>query len=724
MRPTTITGGHSTAVRTSFSLAIGWALAALASVNLGALAQGPDGPPPGPDGPGGPPAAFGGPGGPGMGGPRFGGPMQEEVKVVKRFDKDGDGRLNLAERQTARESLSKERPSGGMMGGPRFGPRGGNTEPVVAGAKLAAADVKNYPEAAAYDPSVLRTVFLKFEEPNWEETLAAFKNTDVEVPAQMIIDGKTYADVGVHFRGMSSYGMVSEGRKRSLNLALDFVHKDQNFGGYRTLNLLNAHEDPSFLRAVLYLQAARDYLPSPKANLVRVVINGESWGIYTSVQQFNKDFTKEAFGSTKGNRWKVTGNPGGGGSLAYLGDDVASYRRLYEIKTKDDPKSWAGLIQLCKVLNETPATQLETALTPLLDVDGALRFLALENTLINNDGYWIRASDYSLYQDEKGVFHVLIHDANEAFARPGGPGFGGGPGGRGGFGPGMFLAPQWLSQGDKDGDKKLSRTELSSLAGSWFDSLSEGKSEPLNQERFAANLGTVLPPPQGFGPAPGGGRGAPGPGPGPGMFIGGGLFTALDANKDGTLSREEMKEMFAKWADTWDASKSGTVNEDQIREGLNQTLASGFGGGRQRRQGGPPGFGGGASIKGVELDPLFAANDATKPLISKLLAVPAWRAKYLGYVRDIAEKWLDWQRVGPIAQKYHDLIAADVQADTHKLDSTEAFEKSLSDSGATEAGAGAGGGFPGREAIGLKVFAEQRRTYLLNLPGVKDAVLP
>lgn len=657
-----------------------------------------------------------------MGGPRFGGPMQQEVKVLKRFDMDGDGRLNLAERQTAREALAKERPAGGMMG-PRFGPRGGNTEAVAPGPKLSATDVQRYPDAAPYDPSVLRTVFLQFEEPNWEETLAAFKDTDVEVPAQVTIDGKSYPDVGVHFRGMSSYGMVSEGHKRSLNLSLDFVHKDQNFGGYRTLNLLNAHEDPSFLRAVLYLQAARDYLPSPKANLVRVVINGESWGIYTSVQQFNKDFTKEAFGSSKGSRWKVTGNPGGGGSLAYLGDDVASYRRLYEIKTKDDPKAWAELIRLCKVLSETPADQLEAALQPILDVDGVLRFLALENALINNDGYWIRASDYSLYQDEKGLFHVIIHDVNEAFARPGGPGFGGG---RGGFGPGMFLAPQWLSQGDKDGDRKLSKAELAAVADHWFDKLSEGKSEPLNQERFSANLATVLPPPQGFGP-PDGGRG----GPGPAAFIGASLFTAFDADKDGALARDEMKATFAKWADAWDPNKSGAITEDQIREGLNQTLAGGFGGGRQRREGGrpggPPGFGGGgggASVKGVELDPLFAANDANKPLISKLLAVPAWRAKYLAYVRDIAEKWLDWQRVGPVAQKYHDLIAADVRTDTRKLDSTEAFERSLTDSGASQSAPTAGGGFPGREAIGLKAFVDQRRAYLLSLPGVKNAVLP
>jgi hypothetical protein len=77
----------------------------------------------------------------------------------------------------------------------------------------------------------------------------------------------------------------------------------------------------------------------------------------------------------------------------------------------------------------------------MLYVDSALWFLALDNALVNGDGYWIRASDYSLFEDEKGVFHLIPQDMNETFTPASGPGFGGGPGGRGpggrgGRGPG------------------------------------------------------------------------------------------------------------------------------------------------------------------------------------------------------------------------------------------------------------------------------------------------
>ncbi len=123
----------------------------------------------------------------------------------------------------------------------------------------------------------------------------------------------------------------------------------------------------------------------------------------------------------------MPGSPRGRGGLEYLGDDVAAYKSVYEIKTDDDAESWTAFINLCKVLNTTPADKLEAALEPMLDIDGALRFLALDVALVNSDGYWTRASDYNIYLDPRGKFHILPLDFNEGFGgESGGPGFGGG----------------------------------------------------------------------------------------------------------------------------------------------------------------------------------------------------------------------------------------------------------------------------------------------------------
>jgi hypothetical protein len=651
--------------------------------------------------------------------------MQQEIKLVKQFDQDGDKRLNAGERKAAREFLRKERPGRGPGGpGQRLGgPRGGRDDGPTPqpGPRVSPADVPSFADAPLYAPNVLRTFFLEFVEADWEKELEDFHGTDVEVPARLTVDGKTYSDVGVHFRGASSYMMVGTGRKRSLNLSLDFVYKDQSLLGYRTINLLNSHEDPTFLRTVLYYDIAREYIPAPKANFVRLVINGESWGVYVNVQQFNKDFVKEWFGTTKGARWKVPGSPAGGGNLAYLGEDVAQYKRIYEIKTKDEPKSWADLIQLCKVLNQTPADKLEAALAPLFDVDGALKFLALENALINNDGYWVRSSDYDLCQDQQGRFHIIPYDANETFSLPGGPGFSGGPGGPGGFGPAMMLGARMLWAADRNGDEKLTKEEFTALADAWFDKLDPNKTGKLNEAQFTAKLSDVLFPPQRLSSPEGGppGRGQRPGSLGPAMFIGPGLFQAVDANKDAALTRTEFKETFGKWFAEWDSGKTGGLTEEKLRIGLNAVLPQpSFGGpGGPVGRGGPRGRGpgGGRQVNGVELDPLVAANDLSKPLISELLAVPALRARYLGYVRDIAEKWLDWSKLGPLATRYQALIADAVKADSRKLSSFDAFQRGVADDAQ---GQGARG--PQRE-ISLRSFAEQRRAYLLNHPEIRKA---
>jgi hypothetical protein len=150
---------------------------------------------------------------------------------------------------------------------------------------------------------------------------------------------------------------------------------------------------------------------------------------------------------------------------------------------------------------------------------------------------------------------------------------------------------------------------------------------------------------------------------------------------------------------------------DRFRDGgpTTRPLPDGPGPGGFGRPGGPGMRAGG----GIELDPLVAANDPNKPLLSKLLAVPSLRQKYLRNVRTIAEQWLDWEKLGPVVEQYRTLIEKEVEADTHKLESLEAFKRSTA---AEPANAAPG---EGRPRPSLKEFAEQRRKFLLNHPEVK-----
>jgi hypothetical protein len=467
---------------------------------------------------------------------RGGGPpvqgAEPDIEVLARFDRDRNKVLDRAERDSARVWLAAHpelrRPA-----------RGGRLTKVgTPGAKLTPADVKSYPASVPlYDAGTLRTIFIDFEHPDWEQEIEAFYHTDVEVPATLRMDGKTYRDVGLGFRGNNSFGNVPAGLKRPLSITMDLV-REQDLLGHKSLNLLNANQDPTFLRSSLYLDVARDHIPAPKANLVRVVINGESWGVYVNQQTFSKEFVRETFGASGGTRWKSPNNSVGGG-LSYLGDSIAPYRKWYEQKGKDDTLAWRKLVTMTKVLNETPADQLEKALSPLLDIDATLKYLALDVALVNGDGYWRDGSDFNLYLSPQGKLVPFPHDANEGFR------------------------------------------------------------------------------------------------------------------------------------------------------------ASGRGG----------------SVPGASPDPLTTLDDPNKALRHKLLAVPALRTRYLAYMGDIAEKWLDWRRLGPIVDGYRALIDDDIKADTRKHDTYEAFLAGIY--GPTD-------GTPPPPSS-IKGFADLRRAALLSHPEIVKA---
>ena len=484
--------------------------------------------------------------------------MGQETKLLEKFDKDGDGHLNANERKAAREAAKKEGSSRGRRGGGFGFPRGGGPggpggreeeAPAKPGPRVKPADVETFPGKPLYEPTVLRTLFLDFEGEDWEAELADFRSTDVDVPATLTVDGKTYPGVGVHFRGLSSYMGVREGHKRSLNLSLDHVDPEQRLDGYKTLNLLNSHEDPTFLHTVLYFDIARHYIPAPKANFVRVVINGESWGLYVNAQQFDKKFLAENYPSTKGVRWKVKGNPGGGGGLEYVGDNIEDYKRRYEMKTDDGEKAWK-------------------------DLDHALQ---------------------DAQRDAAGTSGGGPEAHPRRRGRPLVPG------------PGQCPDQQRRLLGPRQRLQPLPRR------GGGVP-----RHPPRRQRDLRAGDGVRHRSRAGGGRGPGGGR------PGAGV-----------APEDGPVARRG-----------------------------------------PGPRGGPEA---GPRPVRVDLDPLVGLDDDRKPLRSRLLAVPALRERYLRHVRTIAEDWLDWEKLGPVVERYRALIEEEVEADTRKLSSLAAFQKSVAD---------------------------------------------
>jgi hypothetical protein len=263
--------------------------------------------------------------------------------------------------------------------------------------------------------------------------------------------------------------------------------------------------------------------------------------------------------------------------------------------------------------------------------------LALDIGLINRDGYWIRSSDYSIALDEKGKFHILPHDMNEAFHAPhgpgmGGPGVGGGRGGPGG-GPGGFPAPPKPT--DIFPFFLRDMLELDDAQRKKLDALqkdTDTKLEALFTPEQRKQLEEMKNAPPMVFPFPGG------PGGGPG----------------------------------------------------------GFGGGPG---GGQPNMG-----SGLEINPLAGLTDPSKPLRSKIFAVPELKQAYLAKIRQLAQEDLDWAKMAPTVKALRDLVDAEIKADTRKLTSYQAFLNSTADSLPEDAG----------RSDSLRHFFEARRKFLLN----------
>jgi type 1 glutamine amidotransferase len=96
-----------------------------------------------------------------------------------------------------------------------------------------------------------------------------------------------------------------------------------------------------------------------------------------------------------------------------------------------------------------------------------------------------------------------IHAASDSYhrsatqgeGRRGGGGRGAGAGFGGGRGAAGTLSSQFVLQGDRNGDQKLSAAEFDSLAEAWFDKLDTDKTGRLTQQAFADRASFIIPPP-------------------------------------------------------------------------------------------------------------------------------------------------------------------------------------------------------------------------------------
>ncbi|WP_438444986.1 CotH kinase family protein [Gorillibacterium sp. sgz5001074] len=233
--------------------------------------------------------------------------------------------------------------------------------------------------------------------------------------ASVNYNGQQLDNVAIRAKGnLTLRSVVSSNSDRfSFKLSFDEYVPGQELYGVEKINLNNGYSDVTFMREFLAYELAESMgLPTPKYSFVNVYVNDQRYGLYLAVEQIGDSYLERQFGNSKGALYKANG--GTGSELNRL-DSVAAYTGLDLKSGKTDEQAFLAFMD---ELNNGADYK------KVLDVEEALKFIALNAVTVNMDSYLGQLKhNYYLYE-QQGVFSILPWDYNMAFGGMGGGGSG------------------------------------------------------------------------------------------------------------------------------------------------------------------------------------------------------------------------------------------------------------------------------------------------------------
>jgi len=261
-----------------------------------------------------------------------------------------------------------------------------------------------------FGQAIVHDVYMTFSQTNYWDSLVTYKPLDQYLKADVTIDGVLYPNVGVKFKGNSSYSNPST--KKPFKIDLNEYVSGQDMDGIKKFNLNNGFKDPSFMREKVALDFYNEHgLAAPRCSYTRVYLNGTYWGLYMFVEEANKTFLEDRFGNKQGNMFK--GDPSG--DLKWLGASASSYYTKYELHTNETANDWTDLVNLIDNINNS-GTNFYDSLEVTLNTNTFIRQWAAMNLFVNLDSYIGSGHNYFIYHDTLAdKFEWVSWDVNESF---------------------------------------------------------------------------------------------------------------------------------------------------------------------------------------------------------------------------------------------------------------------------------------------------------------------
>lgn len=254
-------------------------------------------------------------------------------------------------------------------------------------------------------------VYMTFVQPNYWDSLTNYYTIDKYLKGNIVFDGTAYNDVGIKFKGNSSYSNPSD--KKSFKVDMNEFVSGQDVNGLKKFNLNNGFKDPTFLREKMALDFCQEHgLAAPRCAYARVYINGTYWGLYMFVEEMdNGTFLKQHYNNKQGNMFK--GDPSG--DLKWLGSTPSLYYSKYELKTNETVNDWSDLVEFIDKINNSGSFTYDS-LETILNTTDFIKHWAVSNMFVNLDSYIGSGHNYFIYHDTlSDKFEWLTWDVNEAF---------------------------------------------------------------------------------------------------------------------------------------------------------------------------------------------------------------------------------------------------------------------------------------------------------------------
>ena len=240
------------------------------------------------------------------------------------------------------------------------------------------------------------------------------------VRANVILAGEAFENVGLRYKGNSSFSTARGIPKKSFKIDLNRFVKRQKFLGLTKLNLNNNVLDPSQIREALAYRLWRKLeLPGSRTAFARVTLtvpgrhDKKLLGLYVVVEQVNGPFLKERFGTDKGLLLK----PERSLSMPYLGEAFAEYERVYVPKSDAKPRLAKRLMEFTRLVSQAQDAAFATEIGGFVHLGQLARFTAAHTVLSHLDSFLLRGHNYYLYLPKAdGRFVFLPWDVNSTFA--------------------------------------------------------------------------------------------------------------------------------------------------------------------------------------------------------------------------------------------------------------------------------------------------------------------